>query len=144
MEIEKKLVVNGNGQNIRKELPASVRNSRVGYSVLAWILVVCIIVQVFIAGMAVFENPLNWGRHTSFVHLFELVPIIMFILGFLGRLPKGMIWGSFGLFALIFIQYATAHGILPALHPVIALLLFGWAFILACRSNKMVFGRDAN
>lgn len=62
------------------------------------------------------------------------------LLGFLGRLPRRIIWGSLGLYALIFIQYATANGIVPALHPVIALGLFWGSLILARKSLQAVFG----
>lgn len=101
------------------------------------------IVQVFIAGLAVFTDPINWGRHTSFVHFFELLPVLMFILAFVGKVPKSLRWQSLGMFGLIFLQYATANmggisGMIPAIHPVIALILFWWSVSLALRSWKEI------
>ena len=73
----------------------------------------------------------------SFVHYFELLPVIMLILSFAGRLPRTMRWQSLALFALIFVQYFTANirGMLPwaaATHPVVALLLF-WLSVKVAR-----------
>ena len=61
------------------------------------------LVQVFLAGMAIFANPVNWGRHVSFVHFFEFLPLLMLVAGWLGRLPKNLLWLSAGLFGLIYV-----------------------------------------
>lgn len=127
-------------QTMEKEFPSRIRYLRFAFFLLAWIFALCIVIQVFIAGMAIFDDPENWRKHTSFVHLFEFVPIVMFILGFPARLSKVMIWGSLGLYALIFAQYATAN-LGSALHPVIALILFWGSFAIARRSFRIVFGR---
>lgn len=131
------------GKEVKKDhnLSRRVKFSRLGFAGLAWIFTACIVIQVFFAGMAVFENPVYWRRHEIFVHLFEIVPLLMFILAFLGRLPRGMAWGSFGMLILIFAQYMTAHQWASALHPVIALLLFLGAVHVAKRSLQIVSGK---
>lgn len=126
--------------NLKKGLSARVWCARIGYFLLAWMLVICIIAQVFIAGLAIFDNPINWVRHTSFVHVFEFVPLVMFALGFLGRLSRLMIWGSLGLYALVFIQYATAN-LASAFHTVIALVLFWGSLTLTRHATQVVFAR---
>lgn len=36
-----------------KEPPVRVRFSRTGYMIMAWLFLICVIIQVFIAGMAI-------------------------------------------------------------------------------------------
>lgn len=132
-----------NEVNLEKEpknkyIPNRVRYLRMAFFILAWILFICIIVQVYLAGMAIFDNPINWIKHRNFVHMFEYTSVLMFILGFTGRLPRKMTWGSLGLFALFNIQYYTAHGIAGALHPVLALILFWGSLVLARKSYEML------
>ena len=123
----------------KTNLPVWVRYSQIGFSILAWILLICIVIQVYLAGMAIFENPVNWGRHRTFVHMFEYITVLMFVLGFIGRLPRKMVWGSLGVFAIFNIQYYTAHGFAGALHPVLSLILFWGSLTLARHSHKLVF-----
>lgn len=112
-----------------EELTRGVRIFHIAFACLATIFAVCIIVQIFIAGLAVFVSPVNWMRHRMFAHLFNALPLIMLILSFVGRLPRKIGWKSFGLFVLMYTMYFTANitVILPfaaATHPLIAMLLF--------------------
>ncbi|XID92290.1 DUF6220 domain-containing protein [Paenibacillaceae bacterium WGS1546] len=98
--------------------------SRFVFVFLAWGLVVCIVAQTLLAGMALFNDPKHWSQHALFVHLFQYIPLFMIGFAFAGRLPKGTALLSLALFGLIFVQYLTAN--LPAagaLHPVLALAL---------------------
>jgi hypothetical protein len=102
-----------------------LRFSRFFFFALSWALVVCIVVQTLFAGLAAFGKPEYWGRHVMFVHIFEMVPILMLIFSFIGRLPVSLRWHSAGLIALVFVQYFTAN--MPGMggfHPVIALVMF--------------------
>ncbi|ABO65569.1 MULTISPECIES: DUF6220 domain-containing protein [Geobacillus] len=110
--------------------------SRWMFAILAWGLVVSVVVQTFWAGMAIFNNPIYWKNHIVFVHFFEMVPILMLIVAFAGRLPKKLCWQSAGLIGLIFIQYFTANlKIVGMLHPVIALGLFFMSWNVARQSG---------
>lgn len=112
------------------------------YILLAWVLVLCVAYQVFLAGLAVFDNPLNWGRHVAFVHVFELIPVLMLILAAVARLPKGR-WYYMGpvlLYFLIGLQYAfvALRGTaVAALHTVNALLIFWGSAALALRARRL-------
>ncbi len=101
-----------------------VRVARTLYAGLSSALVACVVVQVFFAGMGAFGA--DWDWHTSFVHILELLPLLMIPTAFVGRLPWGLRLVPFGLVFLIGIQYAFANSIVPAaaLHPVNALLIF--------------------
>lgn len=89
----------------------------------------CILIQVFLAGLAIFVEPVYWVRHTMFVRFFELIPILMVVLALVGRLPRRWIWQSVALFILIFLMYFSAnigstYPYMAALHPVLAIVMF--------------------
>lgn len=119
------------------KLSKRVRFFRAAFVFLSWAFVACIVVQTYIAGMAVFQEPSRWSIHVSFVHIFEFIPLLMIAFAFAGRMPKGTGWLSFALFALIYCQYFTAN--LPAagaLHPVLALALIVLSLVVARRSSR--------
>lgn len=110
---------------------------------LAWAMVLCVTVQIFIAGLAIFTDSSYWSGHRTLVHFMELVPVIMLIVALAGKLPTALKWQSFILLALIFIQYFTAH--FPgagAVHPVIAMILFALSLHVAQRSSRMALRKD--
>lgn len=126
-----------------KRVNTSVRVSRFIFTGLAWGLVACIVIRTFLAGMAIFSNPMYWTKHIVFVHLFEILPILMLIFAFAGRLPKTLRWQSAGLLGLIFAQYFTANmKSAAALHPVIALIIFSVSWIVAKQAGQWRFRSD--
>jgi hypothetical protein len=103
---------------------------------LARVFAVCILVQVFLAGLAVFVDEAYWASHSSFVHYFSFLPLVMILLSFIARLPVSFRLQSIRLFGLIIAEFITAVlsskiGFLSALHPVIALVMFISAMSLA-------------
>ncbi len=105
------------------------------------------LVQVFLAGLAIFAGPVNWGRHVIFVHLFEYLPLLMLLAGWIGRLPKNLLWLSAGLFALIFVQYFNANfgpisPVVAATHPVTGVLVTGLAYSTMIKAWKTIRNRS--
>lgn len=120
---------------MKKSKGGGAKVSRYVFVVLAWLILGCVILQTFLAGMSVFTDPSHWKDHTIFVHLFEYLPLLMLILAFTGRLPNTLCWKSAAIFALIFAQYFTAN--VPgagAVHPVLALVMF-WLTISVARES---------
>ncbi|WP_245809731.1 DUF6220 domain-containing protein [Cohnella massiliensis] len=120
---------------------AKGKASRVVFAVLAAIFAVCVAVQVFLAGLATFVDPLNWARHESFVHMIEFVPLAMLGFGFAGRLARRLLWQAFGLFGLVLLMYFTANftsvsPVVSALHPVVALILSWLSVAVAVKGAK--------
>jgi hypothetical protein len=116
---------------------------RLSLLLLSVLFAVCVITQVFLAGMALFVNPSHWKAHSMFIHYFEMLPIGMFILTFFGRVRGAVRWFSLVMIALIALQYATAHmsevaPIFSALHPVFALLLF-WISVVTVKRAYSVW-----
>ncbi|MBX5446578.1 MAG: hypothetical protein IRZ30_15555 [Sphaerobacter sp.] len=122
--------------------PVRGHRSRVAFRILAWLFVGCVLVQVLIAGLAIFDTPLRWSWHENFVHMFEYLPLILLVLAFTGRMPRRIRWVSFGAFAMIGMQYAfigLARDLnipaIAALHPVNAMLIF-WVALFLARSAR--------
>lgn len=110
---------------------------------LAGAFALCVAVQIFLAGLAVFADPRYWARHAGFVHIFELLPLVMGIVAFIGRLPRPLAWQSLALYGLIVLMYFTANirGAAPAvaaLHPVLATVLLGIALRIAGRARQLL------
>ncbi|SDC74570.1 hypothetical protein SAMN02799630_01365 [Paenibacillus sp. UNCCL117] len=117
---------------------AVIRFSRGVFQLLAWAFVLSVGLQTLLAGMAIFQDPGHWSKHTSFVHIIEFIPILMFLLAFPAKWPAGLKLQSAGLFLMIFAQYMTAHlSAAGPLHPVIALLLFWLSIITARQSSRL-------
>ena len=109
------------------------------FTLLAVLFFACIIVQVALAGVALFVDLGHWAYHTTFIHFFEFTPIVMLILSFPGRFPKSLRWQCIGLYLMIILQYVTANlsGSVPyiaMLHPIIALILF-WRSLVTMQQS---------
>ncbi|MBO0962667.1 hypothetical protein J1P26_23500 [Neobacillus sp. MM2021_6] len=104
-----------------------VRIGRFFYGTLAAGYVVCIILQVFFAGLGLLVDSDNWQLHRVFANYFEFGVILMFLLSFFGKIRGGLRWLPLGLFVLTSLQHMTIRdfsGSLRALHTIDALLLF--------------------
>ena len=130
-----------------KEVPTMIRLSvpvrlaRIGYAVLSSVFVVCVLVQVFFAGMGAFGA--DWSLHLTFAHFLGLPPLLMAPMAFIGRLSWGSRLLPLGLLVLIGLQYAFADAAVPAaaLHPVNALLILCMSLLTARRAWTFVAGR---
>lgn len=116
---------------------------RIIFVILSTLFFIGILVQVFLAGFAIFADIGNWSYHEIFVRFFEFIPIGMFILSFFGKIPKMWKWQSASLYLMIILQYVTASLIgevpyISALHPIIALFLFWRALVIVQESIKLL------
>lgn len=126
-----------------------IRSVRFVYGLLAAGYLICVILQVFFAGLGLFVDNGDLELHRVFANYFESGSIVMFLLSFFGRIRGGLRWLTLGLFALTALQHMTIQafsGLLPALHTVDALLLFGismhltrrsWPWLLLQRNNPI-------
>jgi mercuric ion transport protein len=102
--------------------------ARTALAVVAWLFAVCIVVQVFLAGLGVFDSPTAFATHRDFGYTFGLLTLVMVVIAAVGRLPKRLI----GLSALtllqialqsVFIAFRQDMPVIAALHPVNGVLL---------------------
>ena len=129
------------GRTKRTGPSIAVRVARVVYAGLASLYLVCVVAQVFFAGMGAFGA--DWDWHTTFIHVLEPLPLMMIPVAFLGRLPWSLRLLPFGLVVLVGAQYAFANVAVPAaaLHPVNALLIFLISLHITRRAWTAVAGQ---
>jgi len=116
--------------------------SRVGYLLVAWIFVLFVLIQVFLAGLSIFVSPAGWPRHVEFGHYLGPLSLALLVLALVGRLPRRTVLLTVLLMLLYSLQYVFVEvppqlGLpeLSALHPVNALLIFWLALSLAWRAR---------
>jgi hypothetical protein len=126
---------------------ARIKIVRFVYGVLAAGYLICVVLQVFFAGLGIFVDSNNLELHRTFAIYFENVSIVMFLLSFAGRIKGTLRWFPLGLFALTSLQHMTVQvftGFLPAFHTIDALLLFWISLHLTKRSLSWLLLRSEN
>ena len=115
------------------------------YTALAVVFLLCVVVQVFLAGAGIFASASWLGSHGIFGHVLPVIPLLMVILGLVGRLPRPINWLTVLLLVLVYIQpwfiyLARDIGtpLLAALHPVNALAIFTLALYLLYRTGQIL------
>jgi hypothetical protein len=121
--------------------------SRVGYLLVAWVFVLFVMAQVFLAGLSIFVGPAGWPRHVEFGHYFGPLSLALLVLALVGRLLRRTVLLTLLLMLLYSLQYVFIEvppqiGLpeLSALHPVNALLIFWLALSLALQSRTFLAG----
>jgi hypothetical protein len=101
---------------------------------LAWAFVAGVVVQVFLAGLGVFDSPERFEVHRTWGYTLELLPILLLVVAAVGRLGRRQLIypaALFGMFILqsIFVALRTDMPTVAALHPVngFGILLVGIA-----------------
>jgi hypothetical protein len=117
-----------------------VKWTRICYLMVAWLFPVAILTQVFFVGLSLFTGQTLWGTHRDFGHTLGVFPLLLIGLSYLGRVPrqdKLLVWLQFGVYlvqAEVFAAIRDSVPFLAAFHPVLALVLFALALILALRA----------
>lgn len=106
-----------------------VIRARLVFKAMVRILAICILIQVFLAGLAQFWSSAHWASHAGFARLLIIVSVLLLVISFIARLPLSLRLRSAGLFGIIILITVSAKlpygiGYLSALHPVLALMLF--------------------
>jgi hypothetical protein len=102
--------------------------SRYGYMVTAWIFLLAVLLQVFLAGLAIFSSSARWHTHVLFGQAMLLLVPLLIGFGLAGRIHGRVRWLG-GLMIAIFIVQGglpVLRDVAPwvaALHPVNALVL---------------------
>ena len=124
--------------------------TRVAYLVVAWLFIVSLLVQVFLAGLSLFVSGSYWDAHIGFGHSVPgLVALLLVVFALWGRFPRATILLTLLLFVLVIAQtevFAAIRADVPlvaALHPVNALILFAIGVGLARRVWALVRVRPA-
>jgi len=117
-----------------------VKIARYIYWGAAWLFLVGIVVQVFLAGMVVVAVRMSWDPHVGLGHTLAGPLLFMLITMYLGRMPgslKRLTWLLFGVYVLqadVVIFLRGQAPVISALHPVFALADFALVLALARRA----------
>jgi mercuric ion transport protein len=120
------------------------RGARMAYLIVAWLFVVCCVIQFFLAGLGIFENGTRFETHRDFGYLFGWLGLFLVILALLGRLPRRQFVGGSLLVLLlffmqsVFVLYRTSVPFVAALHPLNGALILGISLVLAMRARRYV------
>jgi hypothetical protein len=84
--------------------------------------VACAVVQIFLAGLGVFDDPKSFVTHREFGYVFGWLTLVILVLALLGRAPRrvtGLCVLLLVLFALqsVFVALRTDLPAIAALHP---------------------------
>jgi membrane-bound metal-dependent hydrolase YbcI (DUF457 family) len=121
-----------------------VKWTRILYLSAAWLFPAAILIQVFLVGLSLFTGEAYWSTHRDVGHSLAVLPLLLVILAYLGRLPRSeklLIWLLFGVYlvqAEVFAAIRDSVPLLAAFHPVLALVLFALAILIALRSRTVV------
>ena len=119
------------------------------YAVVASILVVGLVLQVFLAGLGVFDDPTFFLTHRDTGYTLEAVAFFVIVFAAIARAGRAQIGIAaliFGLFLLqsVFVAVRESSPAVAALHPVNGFLILllsiviarrAWAFARATRST---------
>jgi hypothetical protein len=101
--------------------------------------VACGIIQVFLAGLGVFNDPRSFVTHREFGYLFGWLTLVALILALVGGAPRritGPVALLLLLFALqsVFVAIRADLPVVAALHPLNGFLLLGTATVATRRA----------
>jgi hypothetical protein len=114
--------------------PMARRIARPIHVVVAWLLVAGLLVQVFLAGMGVFDSSSAFVTHRDFGYTLTLLPVVLIVtslVGGFGRMEAIAAAVMFGQFILqsVFVLQRESNPAIAALHPVngfLVLLISVW------------------
>ncbi len=105
---------------------------RRAHLIVASLFVAGVVVQVFLAGLGVFDDAASFATHRDWGYTLEILPVVMLVLAVAGRLGRRQVAFAIALFAMFILQsiLVAVRVDLPmvaALHPVngFAILLVG-------------------
>jgi len=115
------------------------------FLVAAWLFVIGLVYQVYLAGMGIFAG--NFDNHVNFGYMVSLIPVVMVVLGLIGRVGwrdivlSAVLFGQ-GILQTVFVLQRETAPAIAALHPVngVLMLIIGiylgidaWRFVQADR-----------
>jgi hypothetical protein len=117
---------------------------------LAYLFVVGILIQVFLAGFGIFgdfDEDLDPHREFGFIVL-HIIPILMFVAALVGRMRWTFIGLTVFLFVIVFLQPLwldpeddDISNWVNAVHPTMAIVMFALGHFLAQKSMQLVRGQ---
>lgn len=101
-----------------------------------------IVIQVFLAGLGIFDPPGRWDEHVSIGQQIGTLTILLVVFAIVGKLSKLTIGMSVAIFVLYGLQFVFANadsGAVAAFHAVNALVLFWLTIQVAQQAGRLAF-----
>lgn len=117
-----------------------VRGSRFGAMIIAWLFAAGVVIQIFLAGLALFDTAERWGNHTSVGYLIGILLLPLLVLALIGKVGRQLIGMTVLLVVLYVVQTALPNldaGYVAALHPLVAFVLLGMSGQLGARIHSL-------
>lgn len=121
-----------------------LKRSRYAYAAAAWLFAVGILTQVFLIGLSLLGGRPSWQTHIGLGHGLAIAPLMMIVFAYIGRLPRPMkplTWLALVVYVLLADVVTFLREMAPlvaALHPVLAVLLFGVVGFLAVQAWRLL------
>jgi hypothetical protein len=108
----------------------------------SWLLVAGLVIQVFLAGLGVFDSPERFELHASFGFALMALPMIMLLSGLAGVLGRRLVGLAALMFGLFFVQsmLVSVRADLPpiaALHPLNGFVILFTSIVVARGSLRL-------
>ena len=115
--------------------------ARIAYPVVAGLFVACAIIQVFLAGLGVFDDPSSFITHRNFGYMFGWLTLVLLVVALVGRMPRRFVGLAVLLLVLfafqsVFIALREDMPAVAALHPLNGFFILAVAGIATWSSWK--------
>lgn len=119
-----------------------VRAARLVFAGAGWILFAALILQVFLAGVGLFVSGDSFAAHRDLGWILHLSPILVLLLAWAARAPRGTILMAVGLLVVMLFQpflpgLRDSLPLVAALHPVNALAIVAFSWEVARRATVL-------
>jgi hypothetical protein len=110
--------------------------TRLALPIAAGAFVACAILQVFLAGLGVFDDPSAFITHREFGYTFGWLTLAILVLALIGRAPRRMIGLSVLLLVLftfqsVFVALRADLPVIAALHPLNGFAILGVGVVIS-------------
>ena len=113
--------------------------ARTGLAIVAWLFAACLVIQIFLAGLGVFDDPRSFITHREFGYAIGWFILALVVLAIVGRVPRGLL--GLCLFTAVqmilqsvFVAMRTSNPAIAALHPVNGVLMLLVVIVIARRA----------
>ncbi|MEP7378878.1 MAG: DUF6220 domain-containing protein [Chloroflexota bacterium] len=125
---------------------STARWARIGYSLVAWLFAVAAVIQIYLAGEAVFADltrPGNFELHRNVGYGIGILGLILLVLAFAAKMPLRVVAATALLLVLMVLQSVlvfmkTDQPNIAALHPVVGFLIVLLAVWIAWHTLRYI------
>jgi hypothetical protein len=110
--------------------------ARLIHVILSLLLAAGLVVQVFLAGLGVFESPARFTIHRDFGYTLSFLPLLLIIAGLVGGMGRrvallALAAGLLFVLQSVFVALRASAPVVAALHPVNGFLILLIALVIA-------------